>query len=152
MPLHFQPKIHPYWLVVQVSINFPWDPERYHSHCLSAVDPVSVPQSQTHQSFLPLMFNSCPPTLVQYLGILFPVPLFRHIFFIFRLPFQTWFQSYTSYFFSWLLTCSSAIRIPFFPESSVASSTLQLMEKGQMEDVSMRISLIFLHIGVKEKL
>lgn len=115
--------------------------------------------SLSHQSFLSPMFNSRPPTLAQYLGVLFPLLfltvhriLFVHcstIFFIFRLPCQTWFQSYISYFFSWLLTWSSAIGISFFPENSVASSRLQLMEKGQMEDVSRRISLIFLHIGKK---
>lgn len=39
----------------------------------------------------------------------------------------------------------------FFPET-IASITLQITEKGQMEDISTRISPIFLHIWVKEKI
>lgn len=155
MLLHFQPKIHPYWPVVQVSIYFPWDPERYHSHWPSAVDPVSVPQSQAHLVTKVSYHSSSIPVLQPLFSILeyfslsskstgyFLSTVPPHFFLIFRLPCQTWFQSYISYFFSWPLTCSSAMRISLLPEGSVASSTLQLMEKGQMEDVSMRISLIF---------
>lgn len=84
MLLHFQPKIHPYWLVVQVSIYFPWDPEipfPLAFCCRSSLSP-TVTGPPCHQSFLPLIFNSCPATLVQYLGILFPLLKVHRIFFV----------------------------------------------------------------------
>lgn len=166
MYFHVKSKIHPYWLALQVStfccpmgcceLPFPLAACCRPCLCPTAMGP------PCHHSFLSFMFNSWTPTLVQCLGLLFRL-LFLTVhrivfvtssitFFMFRLPCQSWFQYYVPYPFTCFLSYSSAIGIACFPESTITSITLQIMEKGQMEDISTRISLIFLHIGVKEKL
>lgn len=120
-----------------------------------------------HRSFLSLMFKPCPPTIFQCLESLFPTPI-PHLT-VHRILFTP--SSTTFFYLHTSLSNSISILNPIFlylisvlflsNRNSFLSwkyylfyqiMPLQIMEKGQMEDISTRISLIFLHIRVKEKL